>query len=301
VTGFSRDAKIEKMRLLQRRSLLLGFIPLAAGGQKLEREVGITTSSLTGHVSVKPGAAPIALLDLPRFISQELDMRVIDFNTRTIEGAATRELETLRKNAVDNKCVLTNLKLNHPDLMLDSPGAAARAHAISTYKASIDQAALLGCRWVRVLPQKRRPDWQRYVAGLREVAIYAESKKMRLLVENYGWMENDANAGVNLIRDVQSNTAAQPDTGNWSDDTVRYEGLAKMFPLAVSCDFKAMELGPGGEHKAYDLHRCFLTGWRAGFRGPWCIEYLNKDYAAEMRGLRAVRDMLRQFMQRVTV
>jgi hypothetical protein len=62
-----------------------------------------------------------------------------------------------------------------------------------------------------------------------------------------------------------------------------------------------MELGPGGEHKAYDLHRCFLTGWRAGFRGPWCIEYLNKDYAAEMRGLRAVRDMLRQFMQRVTV
>lgn len=287
---------IPPSRNLSRRAMLCGLLPVAAEGQKLEREIGITTSSLTGHVAVKAGGAPIALLDLPRFLSQELDMRVIDLNTRTIQGATTQELETLRKNAADAKCVLTNLKLNLTGLMLDSPEAAVKEQAIAQYKKSIDEAAVLGCRWVRVLPEKRRPDAVRYAAGLRELAVYAQSKKLRLLVENYGWMEDDADAGVNLIRAIRSNVAAQPDTGNWANDTVRYAGLAKLFPHAVSCDFKAMELGPGGEHKAYDLKRCFLTGWKAGFRGPWCIEYLNKDYAAEIRGLRMVRDMLRGWM-----
>jgi hypothetical protein len=112
--------------LPSRRSLILGLLPLAADGQKLEREVGITTSSLTGHVAVKPGGARIALLDLPRFLRQELDMRVIDFNTRTIAGATTRELEALRKNAAEAGCVLTNLKLNHIGLALDSTDSAAR-------------------------------------------------------------------------------------------------------------------------------------------------------------------------------
>ena len=192
--------------------------------------------------------------------------------------------------------MLTNLKLNFPDLMLDSPDSAVRDQAIATYKQSIDQAALLGCRWTRVLPQQRRPDWQRYVAGLRALSEYAQTKKMQLLVENYGWMESDPNTAAKLVREIQPKAAAQPDTGNWSGNDVRYPGLAKLFPLAVSCDFKAMELGPAGEHKTYDLHRCFSIGWQAGFRGPWCIEYLNKDYAAEMRGLKQVRDMLRRWM-----
>ncbi|MEO7651975.1 MAG: TIM barrel protein, partial [Bryobacteraceae bacterium] len=171
------------------------------------------------------------------------------------------------------------------------------AHAIATYKQSIDDAHLLGCRWARVLPLPERPDMPRYVAGLRELAEYTQSKKMRFLVENYGWMQGDVDAIPNLIRAIGRNVGAQPDTGNWTGETLRYAGLAKAFQHAVSCDFKAKELGPNGEHPAYDLHRCFETGWRAGFRGPWCIEYQHKDFATEVRGLRMVRDMLRGWMK----
>ena len=52
----------------------------------------------------------------------------------------------------------------------------------------------------------------------------------------------------------------QPDTGNWADD-VRYAGLEKAFPHAVTCDFKAFELGADGSGDRYartcecDLHR----------------------------------------------
>jgi len=281
---------------LTRRSVVFGLLPALVRGEGLERQVGVTTSSFTGHLALKPKPGQIALLDLPRFMRAELDMRVIDLNTRTLAGATTQDLEKLRGNAVKEGCVLTNLKLNYPDLLLDSPETAVRDQALATYKQAIDQAALLGCRWTRVLPQLRRPDWERYVASMRKLTEYAQSRSIQMVVENYGWMESDPSTAANLIRDIGLHTAAQPDIGNWSANAVRYDGLSKLFPLAVSCDFKAMELGPAGEHKAYDLHRCFEIGWKAGFRGPWCIEHLNNDYAAEMRGLKAVRDLLRGWM-----
>src|SRR5678816_182717 len=84
--------------MLTRRSVILGFTPLAAG-QTLEREVGITTASLSRHLALQPAGRQVALLDLPRFMRQELDMRVIDLNTRTLEGATRQQLERLRSNA----------------------------------------------------------------------------------------------------------------------------------------------------------------------------------------------------------
>ena len=70
--------------LLSRRSLLLSLMPGIVRGAGLERQVGVTTSSFTGHLALKPAPGQIALLDLPRFMRDELDMRVIDLNTRTL-------------------------------------------------------------------------------------------------------------------------------------------------------------------------------------------------------------------------
>src|SRR5262245_282763 len=126
---FSKD-------LLSRRTVLLSLMQGMIRAEGLERQVGVTTSSFTGHLALKPAAGQIALLDLPRFMRDELDMRVIDLNTRTIAGATTKELETFRANSATAGCVLTNLKLNFPDLMLDSPDSAVRDQAIATYNQS---------------------------------------------------------------------------------------------------------------------------------------------------------------------
>ncbi len=50
---------------------------------------------------------------------------------------------------------------------------------------------------------------------------------------------------------------AQPDSGKWTAKS-RYDGLTKAFPLAVTCDFKAKELGLASEHSAHDLYRCLM-------------------------------------------
>ncbi len=290
---------------MTRRGFLAGCVAGLAGGQlaaaaetkaELAREVGITTSSLGGHVALKPNAEQFSLFDLPGVLRESLDMRVIDLNTTTLGEAGPAELDRFRNAAEKAGCFLTNLKMNQRDLNMDSPDAAVRSHAIREYKRSIDVAARLGCRWARPLPRAEEPDWETHVAGYRELADYAGEKGVEMLVENFGWMQDDPDALPRLVAAIGSNVAASPDIGNWDSDELRFQGLEKAFPLAVTCDFKARGLTADGTHYKYDLRRCFEIGWKAGFRGPWCLEHTHPDRAILFRELSLLRNGLRVWM-----
>lgn len=295
---------------LSRRTFLqsVGTIIVAGPGASLHgadvrkpemvhREVGITTSSLSGHLVAKPAKGKFTLLELPRILRDELDMKVIDLNTSSLASFEPGYLDQVRKAAEDAGCFLTNLKLNQRDLDMNSPDQKVRERALVEYKRSLDAAARLGLRWARPLPLKERPDMKIHVASYRELADYAAERKIQMLVENYGWMEADPQSVVRLIEDVGRNIAACPDTGNWANNDIRYKGLALTFPKAVTCDFKARQLGPDGQHELYDLKRCFTIGWQAGFRGPWCLEHAHADRATLFRELGLLRDMLRRWMR----
>ena len=274
-----------------------GQTDLPGRDPKLSREVGITTSSLSGHLAAKPAAGQFSLLELPRIMRDELDMRVIDLNTSSLASTEPKYLEQVREAAAKANVVLTNLKLNQRGLDMNSADEAARSKAMDAYKKSIDAAARLGLRWVRPLPLKERPDMQRHVAAYRELAQYGQPHNISLLVENYGWMEDDPASVVQLVKAIGGSAAACPDTGNWANNEVRYAGLKQTFPLAVSCDYKFRELTPDGEHPLYDLQRTWEIGWRAGFRGPWCLEHANRDRATLFKELALVRDQLRSWMK----
>jgi hypothetical protein len=262
----------------------------------LDRQVGITTSSLSAHFAARSGNGKFTLLELPKIMREELDMRVIDLNTSSFVSYDPAYLDKFRKAADDAGCILTNLKLNQRGLDMNSADKAVREKALTEYKRSIDAAGRLGLKWARPLPLPERPDMKRHVAAYRELADYAAERKVRMLVENYAWMESDPESVVKLIKAVGRNLAASPDTGNWKNNDLRYEGLKKTFPLAVTCDFKARQLGPHGEHKLYDLKRCFEIGWESGFRGPWCLEHANADRKTLFKELAMLRDMLRKWM-----
>lgn len=274
----------------------LGAAPQEATEQRLDREIGVTTSSLSQHLTAAAARGKFTLLELPRILRNELDMRVIDLNTSTLASNEPKYLDRVRAAAEKAGCVLTNLKMNQRGLDMNSRDEAVRRRALDAYRRSIDAAARLGCRWARPLPLAEKPDMQLHVAGYRELADYGKGRGVRLLVENYGWMDDDPQSVPRLIEAIDRDVAASPDTGNWASDKVRYAGLAEAFPLAVTCDFKARQLGPEGEHSAYDLRRCFDVGWKAGFRGPWCLEHANADRAALFRELALLRDMLRRWM-----
>lgn len=262
----------------------------------LVREVGVTTGSFMKHLTETPQPGKLRLLDLPRVMRDELDMRVIDLMTATLPSLEAAYLDRLRASADAAGCVLSNLKMNQRGLDMGNPDEAVRRKALSEYKLTIDAAARLGVRWVRPLPVNARPDPGVYAASCRELIDHARPHGITLLIENFGWIQTDPDAIPRLIKDVGEGLAAQPDTGNWAGNEVRYTGLAKAFPLAVSCDFKARKLGPGGGHPEYDLKRCFEIGWNAGFRGPWCLEQSHDDLRQLYRDMGWVRDRLRQWM-----
>ena len=263
----------------------------------LHGEVGITTGSFMRHLS--PTAAPgrLRLLDLPRIMRDELDLKVIDLMTATLVSLEPAYLDQLRTASANAGCVLTNLKINFNQADLGHADPIRRRAALAEVKGAFDAAARLGVRWVRPLPGIRRADLARITESYRELSDHGGERGLTVLVENIGWMKDDADGIPDLIRGVGPALRSQPDTGNWAD-TVRSAGLAKAFPFAASCDFKAFDLAPDGSHAAYDLARCFDLGWDAGFRGPWLLEHFHADLKQLLREMGWLRDQLRTWTKR---
>ncbi len=259
-------------------------------GRDLAGMLGITTGSFTRHLA--PAAkSRFALLDLPKIMRDELDLQVIDLMTATLPYRDAAYCERFRQAADDAGRIVTNLKLNF-DVDPTSDDADVRRAALATYRQGIDAAQRLGCRWVRPAAGPKRPNVERLAPAYRELIEYAGPKGISLLVENNGWMKSEPSALPQLVEAVGPGVAVQPDTGNWTP-AARFAGLERAYPLAVSCDFKALQLGPDGSHADYDLRKCFDLGWRAGFRGPWCFEHFHDDLAQLFREFVVLRDLLR--------
>ena len=264
-------------------------------GRNLERALGITMSSVA-RLETKAGPLRYTMLEWPKILRDELDMTILDLNSGVMRSHEPAYLDAVRQAAADAGCVLTNMKINRADVDIGNSDAAVRAGAVEECKRWIETASRLGLRWARPLPLKAVPNRKGFIEAYRELVDFAAERNVQMVIENYGWMDGDANIVPALLAEIGGNVATCPDTGNWSSAEVRYAGLANMFPRAVSCDFKASKLGPAGEHQAWDLKRCFEIGWGAGFRGPWCFEHAHTDRDQLFRELRLLRDMLRQWM-----
>lgn len=290
----------------RRRFLAHGFCVSAAIGAPrsscaelrpgVPGDVGVNVSSFTRQIRTKEAGQHVDPFDLPRILRDEVNVRIIDLVSTTLNTREHRTLGRFRASAEAAGCTITNLKVNEQNLPFDGQDPAERRRARDEYKRWIDAAVVLGARWLRPFPAIIKPDWDTLVDGYRELAEYAEPRGITLLIENFRWLEKEPDAIPRLVAALRGHVAAQPDTGNWFDDATRRTGLARAFPHAASADFKVQKLGPAGEHPAYDLRVCFELGYAAGFRGPWCIEHLHQDRATLIRELRDIVTQLRAWI-----
>jgi len=262
---------------------------------ELSRALGVTTGSFVKHLTTQPTNGKLVMLDLPKILRDELDMTVLDLMTATLPSLEPGYCEQFRNAAERAGCVITNLKMNQANLDMASADPELRRQSLETYRKTIDAAARLGCRWVRPASGKARPDQEKLASAYRELIDYAGPKGITLLIENNGWIRDDPDAIPQVIKAVGAGLAAQPDTGNWTVKS-RYEGLRKAFPVAATCDFKALTLGPGGEHTDYELRKCFDIAWQAGFRGPWCFEHFHESLPMLFKEMARLRDWLSGWM-----
>jgi len=260
--------------------------------RSLEGMIGITT----GGLDYQRINRKLTAFTLPAFMREELDMQLIDFNTRWLESYDQSYIERVRAAAEQADCFFSNLKVNHKFGDLCSQDADERKLAMTNARQQVNVAKMLGARWIRFSVPKVGPDDDvKQVAAHRELASFAGEHGIQLLVENGGWLKSDPDSIVRVVEAIGHNVAAGPDTGNWDDD-VRYEALTKSFPGAVTCDFKVFDLDADYRHKNYDIRRCFDISWKAGFRGPWAIEHWNDDNKAYARETTWLRDQLTNWM-----
>lgn len=260
-------------------------------GVDLRGLFGVTTGSFMRHLSIDARPGKLRLLDLPQIMCDELDLPVIDLMTRTLASLDADYCDKFRTAAERAGRTITNLKMNLEQVDLASADDELRRRSLAEYKQTLDVAARLGCRWARPATTSNPQDIARLVAALDELADYAEPKGISLLIENNGWIRSDPAALPTIVERLRGRVAVQPDTGNWTNEK-RWDGLARAFQHAVTCDFKATNLGPDGEHEAYDLRRCFDVAWKAGFRGPWCFEMFHDDLPRLFRSMVKMREML---------
>lgn len=265
----------------------------AAEGGDLWSGIGVVAAVFAAHQ--KKGV--LKLNDIPKIVREELGMKLLDMNTMNFQSLEPEVTDPFRQAAEDAGCILTNLKMNQRGIDPGSADAETRKRAIGVYKKSIDAAARMGMHWARPLPTAKKPDLAILAQSYRELADYGAEKEITILVENFGWMQDDPNSVVSLMEAIDHRRiAASPDTGNWNSNEIRYAGLEKTFPKAATCDFKAKTLGPNGEHGAYDLKKCFEIGLKAGFNGPWCIEHGHTDFPQLLKELAFVRDQMKSWI-----
>lgn len=290
-TFIHSTAAVATLAAVQSKSAMAGVAPEA----DLVGKLGVTTGSFQRHYAQTSLDGKLRLLDLPKIMRDELGMPILDVMTASFASFDRSYLDAFRNEAEKCGCIITNLKLNQPQIDMASLDPAARRLALDTYKKSIDDAAILGCRWVRPLPLPELPSWENYIESYRELIDDAKPKGITLLVENFGWIMSKVDAVPGLIEAVGDGLKACPDIGNWGDE-FRYEGLANAFPHAVTCDFKAFTLDSNGHHSKYDLKRCFDIGWDAGFRGPWCFEHFHTSLKECLREMVILRDQLTRWI-----
>jgi hypothetical protein len=109
--------------------------------QSLTGEIGVTTGSFFSHITFESGVAgKIRMLDLPKIMRDELDMRVVDLMSRTLESFKPVYLEKMRSAAADHGCVISNLKLNQRGIDIASADAETRREGMRVYRESIDRS-----------------------------------------------------------------------------------------------------------------------------------------------------------------
>lgn len=221
-------------------------VPQVTQAPALAGQVGIVTAILSRHMSEQPEPGKFTLLDLPKVLRDELDLTIIDYNSVNFPNFDPEMLEKLRANTDAAGCIATNLKMNQK-VDMGSADAELREQALTVYRQSIDAAAWLGLRWVRPLPQPTNRHPQILIDSYRQLADYAAELGIAVLVENFGWMMKEPDSVSMLLEaiDRPGQVAGGIDTGNWSDNQVRYPALEKAMPLAVTCDFKAKGMTGG--------------------------------------------------------
>jgi hypothetical protein len=222
------------------------------------------------------------VLDLADMIAERYGVHHVEMQHSHFRSTEPGYLEEFRGRMKKANSQMNQINLEFGPLNISTPDPVLRLETIDLNKKWIDHAAMLGCPRVMVnqgtLAPEVRPG---AIDALKKVNAYGKTKKVFVTMENRGGGQGGrAGAGdaavpprpaspswdvvVEVIR--AAGIWANPDVGNFPDETARAAGLRAMYPLSS-----------GSSHCHYNPERyneadAIKISKEVGYKGLYSIE-----------------------------
>ncbi len=239
-----------------------------------------------------------------------------------VSGLYNKELEksNFSKEAIDLFVAKSNAEskkhgMKNLLIMIDGQGDLAasdkkeRQLAIENHYKWVDAAAAMGCHSIRVnLAGSKTPEeWiANSVDGLTQLANYAKTKNINVIVENHGGLSSNGAKLAEIMEKVNMpNCGTLPDFGNFclkrADGSVYngpcaeeydiYQGIKELMPFAKGVSAKSYNFDSSGNETKIDYSKMLQIVHDAGYKGFVGVEY-EGDVLSEEEGILATKQLL---------
>jgi sugar phosphate isomerase/epimerase len=206
--------------------------------------------------------------DFPEMIADKYHVHNIEIVLPHLGGTEPALLREVKARVESAHSRIVNMPLDYGELWnkpaISSADSAERDHALALYKKGIDVAAALGSPVVRCDPGVvNLADPSLTVDAYKQLAAYARSKGIEVVVENHGEIAKSPEALATILK--TAGVGALPDFGNFPDQETRERGLRLLFSIAGPVAHAKLREGQ-------NFDRCVQIAKDAGFQGVFSIE-----------------------------
>ena len=234
----------------------------------------LLTVSTRSLQHVKREKEPIAPLDVPDFVAEQLGLKGLNVFSSLLRGMAARDLERLRDRADRARCPVLVL-VDETPLDFGGDAAAGSMRRVETLGLA---ASKLGAPAVAVelaaLPPER---FEHYAANVKRALAGIERFETHLLVRPGSGPAGDPQRLAELIKKIggfrigSMPTFAHAAAGGKPEDTIR-----RLCPYAQAVEASIKSFGKTGKHEAWDLVGCLDSVRAVGYQNTLGIDYQGK-------------------------
>jgi sugar phosphate isomerase/epimerase len=262
------------------------------------------------HRRFRRSENPLTLLDFPRIAREEFDISRIELNSPFFAYQVPRDpagspiasgyLDRLRAAAEKAHVRILGVAVDHHG-DLSSTDEHARRTAVRQHAKWIQVCEQLGCLYFRANSGAKgvepvTDDHERAcVRSFAELAGQAGDRGVSVLMENHWGLSADPQRMVRVLRSVNSESCgALADFRNWPETVDPYHALSMIAPYSKAVHAKFLSFDGQGNDPDFDARRALDILQRAGFTGPFAIEFEGSldDHEGVVQSRRLLRRIL---------
>jgi hypothetical protein len=247
----------------------------------------LLTVSTRSLQHVKREKEPLAPLDIPDFVAEQLGLKGLYVYSSLLKGMGAKDLERLRDRADRARCPVLVLVDETP---LDFGGEEAAASIARVERLGL-AASKLGAPAVGLalsaLPQDR---FDHYAANVKRSLASIERFETHLLIRPGDGQAGEPQRLADLIKKIGGFRIGSMPTFAHAASGDTDEVIRRLCPYAQAVEASVKAFGKTGKHESWDLVSMLESVRAVGYQNTLCIDYAGKT--APVATIERARDLL---------